>query len=654
MKLLYEDIHGNGNGSGSQFPSIFESWDQLNPKPDDDQAKQWICKLMEWRWYMRSTTTAAQMPASGAAWMNGNMVPNNPGRYLRYIKVKSREFRDPEDGEVKLQYHDESDEVLPPAPNQTTGTQSNTANNPSSINNMRAWAQVFDKQPHSSGITHGSNVGPNSSTCIPGDFNEYGPIKKKKMLDSHREKDSSDRAGVKLEDDINATNPTASTSTTATVDDGDDTTYYMYGTDFGGTSRSQTACALAVGTGLDDFVNLLHRCVIGLASAPPSVGTSTTPFGDHDEWYCWLQDSIQATQLTASAATGTTEDFIITMASPLDTVAQSAPATPNTPLIFNTHFAGSALDVPFPTTSTLGFVSDVGIMVFGLDKSSFPQTNPPTMLDMTLLQVFDYCGLSNMAGSLVMKFLGIINLQLDVANSEGKRNAVWFDPTANYRTVVRLQFDMPSTDLATFNGLFQDILPGLDLDSVTVIAKRTSFWALSCNGVLVQTEGDVTLIAQWTYQQITFDIAVEFREKLLKIEIKTEEPGNALGAIVTWLEGACTNSNLNLGFVSTWLANAAAEGSVPNLRRITLTIDISDTGAPTLTKFKMDIEVVLCFGTVSKSAAEENVVFLLSLDWVVGQPTDGVELKGTLWCGMYLFPRTKYYYPRCVRVSAPF
>lgn len=366
---------------------------------------------------------------------------------------------------------------------------------------------------------------------------------------------------------------------------------------------------------MDDFVTSLRHGVVCLQTQPAL--NAPAQFLDSDEWLCWFTDCVKATSLSATGdEKGNMSGFNLSMTSPISTI-QSLPGDSATDILFGTSsvefaFFPSAgtpglLDPPPIPDPVPGLLGEVDILILGLDPAS-------PVLTMKLSELFQYVGLSTLSD---ITSLSDTVLVLDPKGSKGNRNAIWFNPSKLYSTVVRLQFELQ--DLTTIKS-YCSFLTDFTITSASVIGKRNSTWAMGPEGVSITSLAEVILTMDCTVKEIKLQATLTFEPDVVTMELTTVSLG-ALEVILVWLMALVGVSEFDF---TAWLEKAGQSLDAPQFRRVSLALT---TGAkPEVKRFSMDMEIKLNFGGGGNNPA----LFLSTYSWVKGQ-TFG-ELKAALWC----------------------
>lgn len=356
---------------------------------------------------------------------------------------------------------------------------------------------------------------------------------------------------------------------------------------------------------LDDFVQLLHRGVIGVAKQPTAA--SHTAFLDTDELFLWLYECIGATSFTVRGDHGSNNitEFSLIL---------SAIVNGGQSIMFSSGCTNAAFDTGRSVPES-GLIPGAGALVLGLNPGSFK------ILHMTLNQVFDYTGMTPFVESRVLNVLGGTALSLKAETANGNRNAVWFDPGHSYQTNVRLQFTVENLSEIT---QFFSVLTGFTVTSAKVIAKIQKNWVMASDGIGILSEGEVILTAECTVtvpsSTVSFSLALALHETATVLTLTTVEY-DTLETIASWIIGVAGHGPLDL---TSWIQRSGSFG-LPQLRRIQITME-----GEMVVGFSIEMELELHFGK-APDAGSRPVVFLFRYCWYKGQTLG--TLSGDLWCG---------------------
>lgn len=363
---------------------------------------------------------------------------------------------------------------------------------------------------------------------------------------------------------------------------------------------------LAGGTPLNNFVAVLHSQKFGLTSKPAI--KSSTPFLSTDEWSSWLVDAISATAFAAKTDDqGNVSGFTLEVDWP-----DSNAADHNT-VRFDTDYVVPAFNILPDAKPPVGLLGDTDIIAFGLDSSQ------NLTLKTDLEGALKYAGLGDLISSPLVTTLGTkisLTLSAKPESSTGARNAVWFEPRKAYRTTIRLQWDI--NDIDKVKEYISFLKGAFTLESIHLITRRTSTWAMTADGVSVVTAGEAILSAEFSIAGKKFIGALTFSEDSVRMELTTKE--NVFKEIVDWL--ATTTGDIPF---AEWLLSAGAEVfRTIRLRRISLTVKMVD-GQRKITNFSVATEIEMGLGGTEDNPARVLMTYA---------SVEGVKMgnfRGQLW-----------------------
>ncbi|KAF2865208.1 hypothetical protein BDV95DRAFT_259411 [Massariosphaeria phaeospora] len=214
---------------------------------------------------------------------------------------------------------------------------------------------------------------------------------------------------------------------------------------------------------LDDFVCDLHSAAIRLAGTPNSAVTEIT-FDEKDSIAQWMGWALQDAEVRLKATDAEVSSLTVRI------------KRDNTLFIFDTAQAHDSLtpvdpppETPGAPLGTLGLMSgfDNSVMIFGLSTES---ELPGVWTMKQICELFN--GLGKNDGPLRLHPLALLLLGsewiLDTKALGAKRNALWFTPCLNYKTVIRLAF-VPNPKAAS--GPLKELLGRFWPKTVTVQLK---------------------------------------------------------------------------------------------------------------------------------------------------------------------------------------
>jgi hypothetical protein len=343
----------------------------------------------------------------------------------------------------------------------------------------------------------------------------------------------------------------------------------------------------------------------------------TVALAPSDEIAAWITklDRSNSVQVSASdPTTGQVESFQFSLSSPWPLVFDSTPKT---------------------LASAFGS-ADAESIKSGLDAEGFTLTcglnlaKTPSIPKLPLEKLYQEAGLSAVYESLPVGLKGL-TVTLDTAKSKEKRNALWFTPTLDFRTALRLQFRV---------DLFQELqrylnsaVKGLRIAEADVIFKPAYLRSTMGGEATVVEKGEVYFTLECSVQAnsgavVNMTLGVEFSTTSIMLSVvwASEDPR---GGIFAWL-GELISDDLG-GTIDGFLDKDTAISSAPVfLRRLQITIDTGQAGVgPMLANFGLDIELGCSFCCANK---DESAAFLLSYKWSNIEKGSGT-LYGMFWSG---------------------
>lgn len=583
LKTLYVKINAGAAKAGKPEINIYQTyltWLKNNPTEDDRPRLIWIYDQVLIAWSKISPITSSSHIATSAAAKGANAAPLSGKDLIDYIRVACRNTAS--EG-VFIKYSAEENDkphpVAPPVVPAPTAAKTDTEENEGEP--VKKKLKVADEIL----VSSTSFTPPEDVDIDEGD----PPVTERTKLGDLPLVRKQEVAVISVQGDG----------------------FYFYCSQIKATGTNVRI--LSAGD-MDDFVTSLRHGVVCLQAQPAL--NAPAQFLDSDEWLCWFTDCVKATSLSATGdGKGNMSGFNLSMTSPVSTV-QSLLGGSATDILFGTSsvefaFFPSAgtpglLDPPIPDPVP-GLLGEVDILILALDPTS-------PVLTMKLSELFKYVGLNTLAD---LTSLSDTVLVLDPKESKGNRNAIWFNPSKRYSTVVRLQFELQ--DLTIIRD-YCSFLTDFAITSASVIGKKNSTWAMGPEGVSITSLAEVIMTMSCTVKTIGFQATLTFEPDVVTMELTTVSLG-ALETILAWLMALVGVSEFDF---TTWLKKAGQSLNAPQFRRVSLALT---TGAkPKVKRFSMDMEIKLNFGGGGNNPA----LFLSTYSWVKGQKFG--ELMAALWC----------------------
>ncbi|KJK85506.1 hypothetical protein H633G_10654 [Metarhizium anisopliae BRIP 53284] len=388
---------------------------------------------------------------------------------------------------------------------------------------------------------------------------------------------------------------------------------------------------------LDDFVSDLHNGVLCLESKPP-VGTtavSETRLAFTDQWRTWFSDALNAKELSViTAPRGKIAGFsqLVSLA-PLGT--GSGPITPAW-LKFS-----SATEVLLQTFGTTTYITSEGLLtghsslVFGMELLAGVQT-------VFLHDLVNFIGMGELLKNPLIMLLGAVplNVPSTVEELKGKRNAVWFVPSNDYKTTVRLEWSIDSKSREKLNEVLSPL--NVKLGPTSVIARRSSQWSTTGEKDKIISKGSLVFRTEVELDLMVLEGTVEFGVSTTTLTLSLNSTsGQVLQTLLKWAARVLRISEDSFDFTTLQGKSTGSFGLGGfHFRRITLNLTQNDqTKKMQLSTFRLDMEMKL---SLSKHEAGPTL-FMLTYFY---QKSDGSTISASLWCPNPPFPAQELW---CVR-----
>jgi len=373
---------------------------------------------------------------------------------------------------------------------------------------------------------------------------------------------------------------------------------------------------------LDALVSSLHYCNLCLRGPRPPQPTGTTALLASDEFGSYMTQALQADKLyVLNAPANSISGFTFATA--------DISGGKSNPLVFSTNAVQDAFGLQNGQAPPFGVLTDVKILVFGLDTTVW--SAPATA---TLKQLLGFAGITQLDQSPAVLFLRDISLSIPRC-ATGKRNAVWFEPLTSYRTTTRLEMDLDQKAIQTLNG-YIGVLGGLSITSASVIARRTSTWAPAQApgnqpGASITSDGSVAFAGEFKVSGTVFDAAIKLHPEQIQLTLVLRTKVDALQTIFDFFKPVLGLEGSNFEF-SSWLANTAGATSFepPYIRRIVVVLDNEPASAgataqtPGVGSVQIDLETRVNF-----SGGKSFAIFLMTYTW--NKFDGGSTLSCCLW-----------------------
>ncbi|QKX64043.1 uncharacterized protein TRUGW13939_11216 [Talaromyces rugulosus] len=370
------------------------------------------------------------------------------------------------------------------------------------------------------------------------------------------------------------------------------------------------------GSNLDKFLEFLpNRCF-----CIQDASSSLSKFHQSDLWLDWLKEVGPGAKAFVKL-TGTEdrqiENFQFTFNLPWEGKKFVHFSSSQSALGYS--FSGSTdiqSRIPRPGIDTEG-----KLLYCGLDVAKTSES-----ITTNVRELFEFVGQYQLSDHL-HPVIAALSVTFKRSQSQGKQNALWFNPRVDNQTTLRLQFQL---DLASaFKEALESTLNGFNLDTVDVICKKVLVAAEFDSGRGAVEQGEVAFYASCSVAPgggtpVKMGAGVEFRQGSIKITLQLPKE-SLLETMLAWL-GQLIDSD-------TTAADKlpGQDRLFPNVhvRRIIIDLDVLESNQELqfiMTDFDIDIEVEAGFG----KQEGPSPVFLLSYGWTRGGGTWG-HFRGKLW-----------------------
>ncbi|KAJ4410667.1 hypothetical protein N0V85_003924 [Neurospora sp. IMI 360204] len=235
---------------------------------------------------------------------------------------------------------------------------------------------------------------------------------------------------------------------------------------------------------------------------------------------------------------------------------------------------------------------------------------------------------------MVIALENILTFHLDT--STGSRNAFWFEPMTDYKTVLRCQYAADSPSLVSLNHWIGGFLVGFTVQSVTAITKLQSKWVATNKDLAAKNNWEfiftatVALDGVHVVPSVTFDFKGAELVLTLQFDYTEEGQGSLLGDIMAWIAKQKPMAEVQFDS-SHWFQNAGTSNfNLPLFRRLKLSVPLDQKGSPTgfVDHVSVDLELGVKFGQPVVNGKPQKVVFLFTYEW---SKASGSVLRGSLW-----------------------
>ncbi|KAK6524174.1 hypothetical protein TWF694_005834 [Orbilia ellipsospora] len=379
----------------------------------------------------------------------------------------------------------------------------------------------------------------------------------------------------------------------------------------------------------DGIISTLHSAVLALTKDPTKTSPGeVVPVDPSDEWGAWLKDCVGAQGLSMITSGVSTDANIgafefITQLPPINPVESSSSSTTPPTLTFTTDEAVLTNTFSPATPPPFGIRDGSTALIFGLDASKTPPGNT-----VTISELIAWVGLNDLlSDKFIAAIIGPMTLNLPTSSdaAKGRRNAIWFQPQAAYKTTSRLEFDLSDDAKSSLNSVFS-ILGTFKINSASLIARRSSIWTSGATSVVVQSIGSLALTAEFEFSSydIVFDVNFELNQSSIVVELVLQ---STTSKILDWLGSALGIPSDAFDFTK-WLSGTAGSVQLPSFdfRRVQLEFSSDpNTGKLSFTSLTLDMELKV-------TCNKQNLLFLLTYKYLAGSgAASGSSLEADLW-----------------------
>ncbi|TWU71091.1 hypothetical protein ED733_002692 [Metarhizium rileyi] len=396
---------------------------------------------------------------------------------------------------------------------------------------------------------------------------------------------------------------------------GDTGKYYIYSYASGKSADSNTKVLSQNEANLNSFLDQLpDKCII-LSQQPPE---TVAELDTSDAWKIWMTNWDTSCTLSMTVDDRTSmniQSFEFGLTTPYELAFSSRPDA----LMFS--MGGSAAAIPPPGIKSEG---EDSMLYFGLDPS---KSKPFTT---SIKDVFSFANL----GSGIKQFPDLVTgleATFNPTEANEKRNAIWFAPGNNLRTIIRLQFAIG--DAEGFQKVLADELEGLSFTTIALICKKetilgdadTAEEAVSLGTIMFEIGGSITPKGK---TGIDIILGLEVSETEMELTINMSDPSNEdiLTDIIDWLLDLLPQGS-GVDGIQTLLSKGDIFKGYIHLRRLRITLASTGQATPKLSSVMVDVEVSGTFGNGNKA---QRVPFLLSYSWDAGAGQLG-SIVGDFW-----------------------
>lgn len=375
----------------------------------------------------------------------------------------------------------------------------------------------------------------------------------------------------------------------------------------------------------DDFISVLDDGCITLTETPTGQELQAgTSIAEEDGWLYWMKSNgLNIRSMNVLATPTSTGDYNIGATSA--SLSLSQPVSASTQLVFTTDPSKSTFpdqsmrNPPSAGMSSNGYVEEFGLLIFGLDASATSLTS------ISLSQLMEFYDLEQKT------VFGLAqDLRLILDRSASSRNAIWFLPVLNYRTDLRLQFTLDSSNGTPLQSMLDQIFQGAIgiKDPKVVLRKTVTRTEVTSAQTALIAAASTELIVSATFSSDSFDEvtgSIDFQPRAFAVELQWQDPSKKLDAdkLFGWANSIVQRVTKTVGlpsflsFIPKELLHAAeTAGKAFSIRSIRFTVEnTSTTPTPNLSLCQLKIIVEMDTSIGRQSESDGPTPALLTYVW---------------------------------------
>ncbi|KAK0615568.1 hypothetical protein B0T17DRAFT_619207 [Bombardia bombarda] len=369
------------------------------------------------------------------------------------------------------------------------------------------------------------------------------------------------------------------------------------------------------------FIDSLHQRSFVLQKNPSDPATAVF-FDPLDSWVAWFS-AIHAPpgDCTMSMTAGA---WPVTKDTAIDFSVTFSPVPDHTITLTTAAAATAFSDITPPALQKM--LTDRITMVFALA----PGTQP---FSTTIGAVAEHVGFDLDKFSAI-RLLKAVELTFDTAADA--RNAMWFRPSPQHETNLRLQFSLDTRALDDWLG---GVIKGVSISDVVVVARKTATCKFGAVDDWAVCEGELAFAMRLDVGEASFDAVVDVRSRAVNLMLSSpstmkkkpdgdEPPTDVIGALFKWFQSLPGLESVDLeGLLKK--ADEVIDRKRIAPRRVEMSLSLNEDGSLAgIQTACITIEASVTIGK-PKDQPGKPLAFLFELGW--GR-SSGVYLRGSLWC----------------------